>query len=371
MTPSKLPAQPAPFSDPDPPADIEKLQTLVTAEMEKIDARANLGHGLTGLLCGFAAIDEMTNGFHGGELIIVGGRPSMGKTALLLSMAQKMAVVNQVPIAVFSMNTGRALLAQRMLALRAQVEVRKIRKNTLDPHDRAALARAARELSAAPMHIDSAPLLSLTELRTKARRLVLEHGIKAVFVDYVQLMTESGFPSRHEEIAFISRGIKALARELDVPIICLSQLGRQAERGYRDRPRMSDLRGIEHDADVVMLLYREEYYHNGDKRWRHNYPEKMGLTEIIIDKQSSGPTGIVELQFNEATASFHDREKSNDGKTDASTGPYASSRWICSGPPTTKPREIHDVFASEENLLPWSVPEAPPPPPEPPLDWGQ
>lgn len=295
----------------------ESLQVLMEEQMRVIDARAGQGHGLTGLACGFADIDEMTNGFHGGELIVVGARPSMGKTAFLLSVAEHMAVTNQIPVAVFSMEMSKGQLAQRILTSRSQVDSQKLRKNMLGREDFSALQQAVGELHNAPMYIDDTPQLSLMKMRARARRLVVEHGIKAVFVDYLQLMSEPGFQARHEEVAFISRGIKALARELDVPIICLAQLNRQVEgRGDSKRPRMSDLKesgGIEQDADAVMLLHREEYYHKGDEEWALNNPDKVGLAEVIIDKQRNGPTGVVELQFNGATTSFHNRVRHHDG----------------------------------------------------------
>ncbi len=292
----------------------ESIQVLMEQQMKILSERE--GNGLTGLPTGFIEIDEMTNGLHKGELIVIGARPSMGKTAFLLSVAEHMAVMEKIPVAVFSMEMGKEQLAQRILTSRSRVDSQKLRKNMLGKDDFASLQQAIGELHNAPLYIDDTPGLSLMKMRARARRLVMEHGIQAMFVDYLQLMSEPGFQARHEEVAFISRGLKGLARELKIPIICLAQLNRNLEGRTGNRPRMSDLKesgGIEQDADVVALIHREEYYHKGDDEWINSNPQMQGLAEIIIDKQRNGPTGVVELHFRGATTSFHNRDHHHGG----------------------------------------------------------
>lgn len=281
------------------------ITELMEAQMKFISERE--GNGLTGLATGFRDFDEMTNGLHKGELIVIGARPSMGKTAFLMGVAEHMAVVERIPVAIFSMEMGREQLAQRVLTSRSRVDSHKLRKNMLGREDFAALQQAVGELHDAPMYIDDTPGLSLMKMRARARRLVQEHGVQALFVDYLQLMSEPGFQARHEEVAFISRGLKALSRELKIPVVCLAQLNRNLEGRTGNRPRMSDLKesgGIEQDADVVALIHREEYYHKGDQEWIDAHQEEKGKAELIVDKQRNGPTGMVHLLFDGATTSF-------------------------------------------------------------------
>ncbi len=257
----------------------------------------------TGIETGFFELDEMTNGLQPGELIIVAARPSMGKTALALNMAEHMAAVNRQPCAVFSLEMSRQQLAQRLLCSRSGVDSHKLRRNLLNDDDYANLAKAVGGLSEAPLYIDDTPGLTLLGLRAKARRLVARHDIKAVYVDYLQLMSAPGSESRQQEVSSLSRGIKALARELKVPVICLSQLNRAAEQREGHRPRMSDLResgSIEQDADVVMMLHREDYFHRGEEDY-----EETNTAEVILTKQRNGPTGVVKLHFHGPTTRFH------------------------------------------------------------------
>jgi len=258
---------------------------------------------MTGLETGFYELDEMTNGLQNGEMIIVAARPSMGKTAFALNVAEHIAANNQKPVAVFSLEMGRQQLAQRLLCSRSTVDAHKLRRNTLSRDDFGRLAQAVGQLSEAPLYIDDTPGLTLLGLRAKARRLAARHDIAAIFVDYLQLMSAPGSESRQQEVSTISRGIKALARELSVPVVCLSQLNRQAEAREGHRPRMSDLResgSIEQDADVVMMLHREDYYHRGEDGY-----EMTHVAELIIAKQRNGPTGAVKLQFDGATTRFN------------------------------------------------------------------
>ena len=290
--------------------DAEKLQKLLEQTLIRIDEMD--GKPINGELSGFHDMDSMTNGFHKGELIIIAARPSMGKTAFMLNIAEHMSVVRQTPTAVFSLEMGKEQLAQRLLCSHSGVSAQKLRKNELGQEDYLALQRSVGQLADAPMIIDDTPGLSLGALRAKARRMKHEHGIQAIFIDYLQLMNAKGANNRHEEVAMISRGIKALARELEVPIVCLSQVNRAAaERGQKNhRPRMSELResgAIEQDADVIMMVHREEYYHKDDPEWQELNAEMMGTGEIIIDKQRNGPTGVVHLLFDGATTRFKNK----------------------------------------------------------------
>lgn len=261
------------------------------------------GQSFTGQATGFFELDEMTNGLQPGEMVIVAARPSMGKTAFALNIAEYMGATNKQPLAFFSLEMSKQQLAQRLLCSRSGVDSHKLRRNMLSRDDFGKLTLAVGELSEAPLYIDDTPGLTLLGLRAKARRLAARHDIKAVFIDYLQLMSQPGAESRQQEVSNISRGIKALARELSVPVICLSQLNRQAEGREGHRPRMSDLResgSIEQDADVVMMLHREDYYHRGEDGYEDN-----NIAEAILTKQRNGPTGTVKMQFHGPTTRFH------------------------------------------------------------------
>ena len=269
--------------------------------------QADDGGHVTGVETGFYELDEMTNGLQPGELIIVAARPSMGKTAFALNIAEHVAAVSGQASAVFSMEMSRQQLAQRLLCSRSGVDAHKLRRNLLSQDDFGRLSMAVGSLSEAPLYIDDTPGLTLLELRAKSRRMAARHDVKAIFVDYLQLMSAPGSESRQQEVSVISRGLKALARELSVPVVCLSQLNRQAESREGHRPRMSDLResgSIEQDADVVMMLHRESYYHRSDPEWEQANPERVNEAEVIIAKQRNGPTGTVHLVFDGATTRF-------------------------------------------------------------------
>jgi replicative DNA helicase len=277
------------------------LQVLLQETYAQLEAGD--GRMLTGVETGFLELDDMTNGLQPGEMIIIASRPSMGKTALALNMAEHIGATHKQPVAVFSLEMSKQQLAQRLLCSRSGVDSHKLRRNMLGRDDFAQLSLAVGELSEAPMYIDDTPGLTLLGLRAKARRLVSRHDIKAIFVDYMQLMSAPGAESRQQEVSNISRGIKALARELEVPVVCLSQLNRQAEGREGHRPRMSDLResgSIEQDADVVIMLHREDYYHRGEEGY-----EETHIAELILTKQRNGPTGMIKLQFHGATTCFN------------------------------------------------------------------
>jgi replicative DNA helicase len=249
----------------------------------------------------------MTSGFQPSDLIIVAARPSMGKTAFTLNVAQHAAIEHNVPIAFFSLEMSKESLVQRMLTSEARIDAQRLRKGMLRDDDFPRLARAAGILGSAPVWIDDTPGITVLEMRSKARRLKAENGIGLVIVDYLQLMQgPSGVENRQQEISIISRGLKALAKELDVPVVALSQLSRAPEQraGEGKRPQLSDLResgAIEQDADLVMFLYRQEMY-DGPVDKDGNSIE--GRAEVIVGKQRNGPTGIVNLHFHKQYTRF-------------------------------------------------------------------
>ncbi len=255
-------------------------------------------HGklITGIASGYNMLDELTSGFQNGEMIILAARPSMGKTSCLLNIAEYMSVQDQVPIAFFSLEMSKEQLAQRFLASHARFDLRRMRRGIISPEDWTQLQVAAGNLQQSPIYIDDSPTLTIMQLRAKARRLKAAHDIKCVFIDYLQLMTYYGrADSRQEQITEISRGIKALARELEIPVITAAQLNRGPADRPSHRPRMSDLResgSLEQDADVVTLLHNEDYFHRGEPDY-----VPTNVTELIVAKQRNGPTGTVHLTF--------------------------------------------------------------------------
>jgi replicative DNA helicase len=258
--------------------------------------------GRQGLLSNFIELDSMTNGLQDGELIIVAARPSMGKTAFAMNVIEAISAEQRLPTAVFSLEMSKQQLAQRMLCSRANIDAHKLRKGMLSNDDYTQLAVTVGELAKAPIWVDDSPGLTPLDLRAKARRLKLQHDIKCIMVDYMQLMDNPGPESRQQQISEISRGLKAVARELAIPVIALSQLNRASEGRDGHRPRMSDLResgSIEQDADVIMLLHREDYY-------RMSEPDFVpdNIAEVIIAKQRNGPTGTVKLTFMNKTTRF-------------------------------------------------------------------
>ncbi|MFA5291501.1 MAG: replicative DNA helicase [Phycisphaerae bacterium] len=271
------------------------IKDLLTEAFEAIDRRE--GHHVTGLPTGFAEMDDLTCGLQNGEMIVIAGRPSMGKTSFAMNIAEHIGADNNIPVAFFSLEMSRQQLAERMLCGRAMMDSQIVRKGMISDSQYQELVHAASELSEKPIYVDDTPGITPLELRGKARRLRSRFGIKCVFIDYLQLMSMGGrVESRQQEVSEISRYLKALARELEVPVIVLSQLNRSPEGREGHRPRMSDLResgSIEQDADVVMLLHREDYYHRGETDY-----EDTNSAEVIVAKQRNGPTDTIELSFN-------------------------------------------------------------------------
>jgi replicative DNA helicase len=282
------------------------VHDIVTGSFRTIDNLYKEGREITGLATHLTEFDRMTSGLQKSELIIIAARPSMGKTALAINIAQNVAIQGGKTVAIFSLEMSKESLLRRMLASEANVDSQKIQKGFLLREDREKLTPALERLVEAPLYIDDTPGISLTEMRAKARRLrQASGGLDLVVVDYLQLMsTSTGGPgarryeNRTQEVSAISRGLKALAKELEIPVIALSQLSRSSEQRTDKRPLLSDLResgSIEQDADVVAFIHRESYY-NRDKAGEPD-PDTDNKAEIIVAKQRNGPTGTLELAW--------------------------------------------------------------------------
>jgi len=269
------------------------IKDVIKDSIEIIDGLYQRKEHITGIATGFHEFDIMTAGLQPSDLIIVAGRPSMGKSALAACIAEHAGMIEKVPTVIFSLEMAKEQLAQRMLCSHARVDFHKVRTGFLSQSDWPKLTNAAGTLAESPIFIDDTPSISALELRAKARRLKSQHNIGLVIVDYLQLMrTSKGMDNRQQEISEISRSLKALAREISAPVIAMSQLSRAVEARADRRPQLSDLResgAIEQDADVVILLLREEYY--------TPTPENRGLAELIIAKQRNGHVGSINLAF--------------------------------------------------------------------------
>lgn len=276
------------------------IKDLVKTSIEKIDSLYQRKEHVTGLASGFTDLDKKTSGFQLADLIILAGRPSMGKSALAVSIVENVGIEQKKSVAIFSLEMSKEQLVQRMLCAQAQVEAHKVRSGFLAPADWPKLTAAAGKLSAAKIYIDDTPAISALELRAKARRLKLHYDVDLIVLDYLQLMRGSSkTDNRQQEISDISRSIKSLARELNVPILALSQLSRAVESRQDHRPQLSDLResgAIEQDADLVMLLMREDYYNPTD--------ENENVAELNIAKQRNGPVGLIKLYFRKECMRF-------------------------------------------------------------------
>jgi replicative DNA helicase len=273
------------------------VQEIVRESFGSVDALLQRGQRITGLATHYTDLDEMTSGLQRSDLVIIAARPSMGKTAFVMNIAENAAIEDQQVVGVFSLEMSREALLMRLLCSQARVDAHKMRTGSLWQDDTKKVVRAMEQLAHAPIYIDDTPGISLSEMRAKARRLKQAQGkLDLIIVDYLQLMSGGGkrFENRTQEVSAISRGLKALAKELSVPVIALSQLSRAPEsRGGDHRPQLADLResgSIEQDADLVMFIFREEVYKQDD-------PELQGRAEIIIAKQRNGPIGKVRMAF--------------------------------------------------------------------------
>jgi replicative DNA helicase len=273
--------------------DFEHLGPIITRSFEDFEKLYKNKGELTGIPSGFTDLDRKTSGFQKGDMILIAARPSMGKTAFVLNIALTAALRAGKSVAIFSLEMSKEQLVYRMLCAEANVDMQKLRTGDLDEEDWIRLARAAGPMANAKVFIDDTPGISIAEMRSKCRRLKIEKGLDLIIIDYLQLMSGSRkSESRQQEVSEISRSLKALAKEMGAPVISLSQLSRAPEVRADHRPILSDLResgSIEQDADVVMFLYRDEYY--------NKETEKKGIAEVIIAKQRNGPTGTVELAW--------------------------------------------------------------------------
>lgn len=279
--------------------DVTRVDEIVPTNLEKIEEAAKQEDEITGIPSGFIDLDHMTNGWQRSDLIILAARPAMGKTALCLNMAANAAIDYHYPVAIFSLEMSKEQLVMRMLAAAARIDQKRLRTGQLNPDEWGAFLQKIGPLTSAPIYIDDTPAITIRELRAKARRLQSREGdLGLILVDYLQLMGGSGnSENRQQEVSKISRSLKALARELNVPIIALSQLSRTVEQTKDKRPQLSHLResgSLEQDADIVLFIHREEYYNEDTDR--------RGIADVIIAKHRNGPTGTVELAFqNELT----------------------------------------------------------------------
>src|SRR5438552_2577013 len=295
-----------------------RISDLLVESLKTIERLYEQKQAVTGVPSGFHDLDNLTAGFQPSDLVIVAGRPSMGKTALCLNIAEHAALRADVGVAIFSLEMSKEQLALRMLCSESRVDLKRVRTGHLSDREFPKLAMAAGRLGDAPIFIDDTPALSILELRAKARRLKRDPATKLglIIVDYLQLMRSTeGKDNREQEISEISRSLKALAKELNVPVIALSQLNRQVESRNPPKPRLADLResgAIEQDADVIVFLYRDDYY-NEDS-------DKKGVAEVIVAKQRNGPTGTVELTFLREFTRFENREVAPDDEGEDGAG---------------------------------------------------
>jgi replicative DNA helicase len=283
-------------------AGFYSMKEIVKSSFKTIETLYERKEHVTGVPTGFKDIDELTSGLQPSDLIVVAGRPSMGKTALCLNIAQGAAGIHKLPVAIFSLEMAKEQLVTRMLCSEARIDAHRLRSGFLSDTDWPKLTRAAGHLSESPIYIDDSPAISVMEMRAKARRLKADKDLKLIIIDYMQLMRgRARIDSREQEISEISRSLKALAKELAVPVVALSQLNRAVENRQDKRPLLADLResgAIEQDADVIIFIYRDEFYNKAS-------PEK-GVAEIIVGKQRNGPVGTRKLTWLDKYTRFED-----------------------------------------------------------------
>ena len=302
----------------------QSLAELVPPTFDRISERAELGETITGTATGYADLDRMTAGLQPADLVILAARPSMGKTALAMNIVQNVALLRKIPVAVFSLEMSAVALTMRMLCSVGKIDSQRLRTGNLQDSDWPRLQRATAQLAEAPVYIDDTSGLNALEMRAKSRRLKAEQGnLGLIVVDYLQLMQGRGHnESRVQEISEISRSLKAMAKELDVPVLALSQLNRNLESRDDRRPQLSDLResgAIEQDADVILFIYRDEVYNKSETN------KNRGIAEIIIGKQRNGPTGTIKLSYLGQYTSFEQyTPRTDDGQ---GPPPDAAEGW--------------------------------------------
>ena len=290
--------------------DFVPLKRVLDATFERFESLYEGKHNVVGIPTGFRDLDAVTGGFQRANFIIIAARPSMGKTALAMNIAQHVAVQQRLPVAVFSMEMSREEIGTRILCSEAQIESERIKTGHIHDSDWRRLAKVMNYLQDAPLYIDDSAGLSVTEMASRCRRLRKNHGLEMVMIDYIQLIRGSGRndANRTQELSEISRHLKFLSKELKIPVIALSQLSRAVDSRTDKRPLLSDLResgAIEQEADLVMFIYRDEYY-------EREHSEKKGIAEVIIAKQRSGPTGSVDLFFHKQWVKFASLDHAHD-----------------------------------------------------------
>jgi replicative DNA helicase len=276
------------------------VKEMADAVLEILDKKRNEDRLITGVPSGFLDLDKLTAGFQPSDLVVIAARPGMGKSSFMLSMVLNIAFEEKLPLAIFSLEMSEEQLVLRMLSMISGVPLQNMRHGYLPDEDWEKVLRAALELSSRDIYIDDSPSLSTTELRIRSRKLKQEKGVGIIFVDYLQLLKApyKGLP-RQEEVAEISRNLKALAKELEVPVVALTQLPSQGEQIRDKQPQLAELsEQIEQDADLIIFIHRPEVYK------KHPPPEEKGLAEIIVAKQRQGPTGIIKLAFDKETTMF-------------------------------------------------------------------
>lgn len=337
--------------------DVTQIDPVIQQAIEQIQNAANRTSGLSGLESGFQDLDKLTSGWQKSDLIIIAARPAMGKTAFVLSMAKNMAVNFNTPVAIFSLEMSNLQLVNRLLSNTCEIEGEKIKSGRLNDQEWDALMSRSRSLYSAPMYIDDTPSLSIFELRTKARRLVREHNVQMIIIDYLQLMNAQGmkYGSREQEVSMISRSLKQLAKELNIPIIALSQLNRSVEsRGAENgdkRPQLSDLResgAIEQDADIVCFIHRPEYYLHSDTDAEGR--NIKGLALFIVAKHRSGSVDDVKMRFRNKYVRF---ENWTDNSS-FSTGTVGSKLNAIDGSASAIDITNNDPFATSVPIIPQS-----------------
>ena len=344
--------------------DVTQINPVIKQAIEQIEAASNRESGLSGLQTNFTELDKLTSGWQNSDLVIIAARPAMGKTAFVLSMAKNMAVDLNIPVAIFSLEMSNVQLVNRLISNACELEGEKIKSGRLDQSDWNKLQAGVKRLYDAPMYIDDTPSLSVFELRTKARRLVREHNVRIIIIDYLQLMNASGmkFGSREQEVSMISRNLKQLAKELNIPIIALSQLNRSVESrgtdGLSKRPQLSDLResgAIEQDADIVCFIHRPEYYLHSDQDAEGH--DIRGKALFIVAKHRSGKVDDVEMRFVHQYARF---QNWNDDYTPTRT--YAESKLnsVSSDDPLGGPPPSPSPFSGGTADITASTDDAPP-----------
>lgn len=342
--------------------DYTQIDPVIKEAYEMLQRAAARSDGMSGIASGFHALDKITSGWQNSDLVILAARPAMGKTAFALSMAKNIAVDQQIPVALFSLEMANVQLVNRMIVNVCEIKGETLKSGQLKPFEWGQLDVRIKSLYGAPLYVDDTPSLSVFELRTKARRLVREHGVRLLMIDYLQLMNASGmnFGSRQEEVSTISRSLKGLAKELNIPILALSQLNRGVENreGGDKRPQLSDLResgAIEQDADMVIFIHRPEYY----KLYRDEAGNDLrGKAEIIIAKHRNGAVGNILLTFRGEYARFQNPDSDNvepSGAAPSGAGEMGMISSRIGGEPGAAD------FPPPDASIPFAMPDDPPP----------